>query len=79
MHKNLTATVLMGTTRLTAFKSAMDARTGTTSTVILEPVVHERVFDPVTKIVGPAQDVMYLIGELAAEGEDCLVSCTRTA
>lgn len=78
MHKNLTATVHMGTTRLTAIKDAMVARTGSVSTVVLEPVIHERVFDPVTKIVGPAQEVMQLIGELASQGEDCLQSCTRT-
>lgn len=73
----LSARFAIETPRLQAMQDAMLARTSSTSTVLITSLREKAKGDrkDIAHAAGPAQEVMHLIGEVAAQGEDCLLSC----
>lgn len=67
------ATFTMPTSRMQAIVQAMEQRTGTDDRVMIEQ--HDIIQDWCI-VVGRASAVMYVIGEVAAHGEDCLKSAS---
>jgi Trk K+ transport system NAD-binding subunit len=56
--------------------SEMDKRTGDTTIVTITDESETSSLVPLTRATGPAQDIMFLIGEIAAHGENGLIRVT---
>lgn len=69
MSRQLVARFLMEPVTLKFIIDKMDQRTGSTTIV---KIVQATVSDT-TAVSGPPQDIMFVIGEVASHGEDCLV------
>lgn len=57
--------------RIAKMRNAMEKRTGSRCNAIIMGI---QLSPGHCRATGPAQDVMFLIGEVASNGEDCLVA-----